>query len=205
VEKSIFFFNRHPDRSPDNFEHHYINNHAVLGKRLTRCLLGYTVNLRAAAGWPAAVTEHWVSSVMDLLTPAIAYENMDDFNAVFVDDQSMFQSFDLYVITDETLFVNGAIPPAPLEKMTPGVKMIERFDDCCSLPPPHPKAVRVVDNTVSHKLALADDFSWNKVDPGMRVIRMSWFKDVADVGEIEEAAWLAQEYRFIAPRSWPEA
>ena len=72
MQKSIFLFRRKPDRSPDNFDHHYINNHAVLGKRLTRCLRGYTVNLLGGEGYPAAVTEHWVPSVMDLLTPAIA-------------------------------------------------------------------------------------------------------------------------------------
>ena len=205
MEKSIFLFKRHPNRSPDDFKHHYINNHALLGKRLTRCLLGYTVNLMEGEGYPAAVTEHWVPTVMDILTPSIAYENMDDFQAVLEDDQSLFSGFELYVVTGEKLVVGGGIPSAPLDQLTPGVKLIQRIAGGGNLPSPHPEAVRVVDNIVSHKLTLADDFSWNKSEPEMGLIRMSWFKDRAAIGETEEGDWLTQEYRFIAPPPWSEA
>ena len=45
MEKTIFLFQRHRDRTRDNFARHYINAHAPLGAKLTRSLLGYTVNL----------------------------------------------------------------------------------------------------------------------------------------------------------------
>lgn len=202
MEKSIFFFRRNPDRSPADFAHHYITNHAVLGKRLTRCLLGYSVNLLGNDGYPAAVTEHWVPRVMDILTPAVAYESMDDFNQVFIDDQSLFSGFELHVVTRENVVVGGSIPSAPLEQVTPGIKLIERFADAASVPPPASRAVRVVDNVVSHKLTMAEDFSWHETKADMDVIRMTWFEDRADVGETGVNAWLTQEFRFIAPPVW---
>ena len=202
MEKSIFFFRRHPERSPADFDRHYIHNHAPLGKRLTRCLLGYTVNLLGGDGYPAAVTEHWVPRVVDILTPAVAYETMEDFQAVLVDDQSLFGGFELYVITDERTIVDGAIPSAPLDALTPGAKLIERFADASRLPPPRPGALRVVDNTVSHELTMAEDYSWLENKANMDVIRMSWFDDRTDLGDIGESGWLAQEYRFIAPPAW---
>lgn len=205
MEKSIFFFRRKPDRSPAEFDHHYINNHAPLGKRLTRCLLGYTVNLLGTDGYPGAVTEHWVPAVMDILTPAIAYESMDDFNAVFVDDQSLFSGFELFVVTSENIVTDGPIPSAPLDQRTPGIKLIERFADAASLPPPHAGAARVVDNIVSHELKMTDDYSWNTSKAEMDVIRMSWFEDQADIGKIDGIGWLTQEYRFIAPPTWTDA
>jgi len=45
MEKTIFLFRKHRDRSAADFARHYIHNHAPLGGRLTRCLLGYTVNI----------------------------------------------------------------------------------------------------------------------------------------------------------------
>lgn len=205
MEKSIFLFRRNPNRGPDDFEHHYINNHALLGKRLTRCLRGYTVNLVGGGGFPAAVTEHWVPTVMDLLTPSIAYDNMDDFNAVLVDDQSMFSGFDLYVVTGEELVAGGPIPEAPLEQATPGAKLIEHIASLENRPSPNPKAVRVVDNVVSHRLTMNEDYSWNRSEPEMGLIRMSWFADIQDVGEIGPDAWLTREYRFIEPLAWDAA
>lgn len=205
MEKSIFFFRRNPDRSPGEFDQHYINNHALLGKRLTRCLLGYTVNLLGGEGYPAAVTEHWVPYVMDLLTPKIAYETMDDFNVVLADDQSMFSGYELYVVKGESQIVGGPIPPAPLETATPGIKLIERFADATRLTQPQPGAVRVVDNAVSHKLIMGDDFIWKCSEPEFGIVRMSWFTDRNAIGEIGENDWLMQEYRFIAPPLWTEA
>ena len=202
MEKSIFLFGRNQDRSPAEFRHHYINNHAKLGKRLTRCLQGYTVNLIDTDGDPAAVTEHWVPTVMDLLTPAIAYASMDDFNEVFVDDQSLFNGFELYVVTSEIVVVDGPIPASPLEQATPGVKLIERLADAADLPAPNPAAVRVVDNVVSHKLTMTEDYNWIEGEAEMAIIRMSWFADGNDLPGAGERGWLTQEYRFIAPPAW---
>lgn len=205
MEKSIFLFSRKQDRSPAEFKQHYINNHAKLGKRLTRCLQGYTVNLIETEGNPAAVTEHWVPTVMDLLTPAIAYASMDDFNEVFVDDQSLFSGFELYVVTGENLVVDGSVPLAPLEQCTPGVKLIERLVDTTDLPAPHPAAVRVVDNIVGHKLTMTEDYNWIEGEAEMAIIRMSWFTDGKDLPGAGEKGWLTQEYRFIAPPAWDAA
>lgn len=205
MEKSIFLFGRNQDRSPAEFRHHYINNHAKLGKRLTRCLQGYTVNLVDTDGDPAAVTEHWVPSVMDLLTPAIAYASMDDFNEVFVDDQSLFSGFELYVVTGENVVVDGPIPSAPLEQGTPGVKLIEQLTEAADLPAANPRAIRVVDNIVGHKLTMTEDYNWIEDRPEMAVIRMSWFEDGNDIGTAGGSGWLTQEYRFIAPPAWGAA
>ena len=204
MEKSLFFFRRKPERTPEDFTHHYITNHAPLGKRLTRCLRGYTVNIVDADGFPAAVTEHWVPAVMDILTPSIAYASDEDFKAVLEDDQSLFSGFDLYVVTQERIVVPGDID-TPLEQRTPGSKLISTHADADNLPPPPNRAYRVVDNLVSHKLVMTDSYEWEVADAGCQVIRMAWFATAEDVGAEAAGALPTSEYRFIAAPSWEDA
>ncbi|HKT84744.1 MAG TPA: hypothetical protein VJQ77_01515 [Novosphingobium sp.] len=204
MEKSIFFFRRKPDRTPEDFAHHYITNHAPLGKRLTQGLRGYTVNIINTDGFPAAVTEHWVPDVMHLLTPSRAYASAEDFNQVLQDDQSLFSGFDLYVVTQERTVVPGPTIDSPLEQRTPGTKLIWTYADAGNLPPPASSAYRVVDNLVSHKLVLTDSYDWEVADAGFEIIRMAWTVD-DDLGKEASGALSAAEYRFIAAPSWDVA
>ena len=204
MEKSIFFFRRKPDRTPANFAHHYITNHAPLGKRLTRCLRGYTVNIVDTDGFPAAVTEHWVPAVMDILTPSIAYASDEDFMTVVEDDQTLFSGFDLYVVTQERVVLPGDID-APLEQRTPGVKLISTHADADNPPPPPAGAWRVVDNLVSHKLVMTDSHAWEVADAGFQILRMAWYATAQDVGADAAGALKTAEYRFIAAPSWDAA
>lgn len=204
MEKSIFFFRKHPNRTTENFAHHYINNHAPLGKKLTQGLRGYTVNIVDGDGFPAAVTEHWVvPDVMHLLTPAQAYKSMEDFQQVLADDQSLFSGFELYVVIGENIIVDGTQIDSALEQRTPGIKLIQTFADADNVPPPFPRACRVVDNLVAHQLVMTDSYDWEKVESAARIIRMSWFADMESVGEDTGDALRASEYCFIgAPSSW---
>lgn len=207
MEKSIFFFRRNSDRTPENFARHYITNHAPLGKKLTQGLRGYTVNIVHGDQFPAAVTEHWVTpDVMHLLTPARAYKSMEDFQQVLADDQSLFGGFDLYVVTREEAIVPGPPIDFPLEQRTPGTKLIQTFADANNLPQPPSGAYRVVDNLVDHQLVMTENYDWIRADPAAQVIRMAWFADVKMMGEEAGDALSASEYRFIsAPSSWDGA
>ena len=205
MEKSLFFFRRKPDRTPENFAHHYITNHAPLGKRLTQGLRGYTVNIIETDGFPAAVTEHWVPDVMHILTTSLAYASAEDFKQVYEDDQSLFSGFDLYVVTQERVLVPGPPIDSPLARRTPGTKLIWTYPDAENLPPPPSCAYRVVDNVVSHKLVMTDSCDWEVADPGCQIIRMAWTFDAGSLDEDTAGALSAAEYRFIAEPSWDAA
>lgn len=201
MEKTLFFFRRNPERDPANFEHHYITNHAKLGKKLTRCLLGYTVNIVKSANGPDAITEHWVPRAMDILTPDIAYASVDDFNEVWADDRTMFSGFDLCVVVDQIETVPGPQPDAPLETATPGVKLIWTYADLAGAPPPPAGARRVLDNVIGYRL-LHDGEGWQKLAPDFGLVRMAWFDDLAQVGAAADDAIVTTEYRFIAAPDW---
>lgn len=201
MEKTLFFFRRNPQRDPQDFEQHYINNHAKLGKRLTRCLLGYTVNIVKSANGPDAITEHWVPRAMDILTPDIAYASVDDFNEVLVDDRTMFSGFELYVVVDQIETVPGPQPDTPLETATPGVKLIWTYADAASAPPPPASACRVLDNIVGYRL-VHDGQGWQRLAPDFRLVRMAWVDDVTQAGPAANTAIVTTEYRFIPAPQW---
>lgn len=205
MEKTIFLFKRHKDRSRENFASHYIGNHAPLGARLTRCLLGYTVNLVEGEGKPDAITEHWLRKAQDLLTPDVAYATKEDFDAVVADDRSLFDGFaDLYVAVEETYPIEGEPLEAPLAQQTPETKLIWFYKDPAAAPPPPQAARRVVDNRIGYKLVFTER-GREKIAPDIGLIRMAWGPSVAAFGEDGADAIAVKEYRFVKAPAWTDA
>ena len=192
MQKTVFLFRRKATRSREDFGAYYVNNHAVLGRRLTVCLRGYTVNLVRNRDGPDAVTEHWLPSADHLFTPSLAYTSQEDFQAVVDDDSTLFDGFELYIVSAEKFVI--AAPPchAPLERATPETKAIWLFRDAAALPPPPTGARRVIDNCVSHKLV-----AHAKVPSDVAVIRMAWGPDLAVTPG--DDCLIVDEHRFIAP------
>jgi hypothetical protein len=201
MEKTVFLFNRHPDRSRENFAHHYIHNHAPLGARLTRSLRGYTVNIVETPGAPDAVTEHWLSAASDLLTPSIAYATQGDFDAVVADDRTLFSDSILYVVVEETCRVGRKDPDVPPGMATPGAKLIWLWRSADEAPPPPVGARRVVDNRVGYRLVF-EDGERKRVEPEHTFIRMAWFDRPVVDGEVANGALVTKEYPFIEAPAW---
>lgn len=193
MEKTLFFFTRKASRDKADFDSHYIGNHAPLGKKLTFCLKGYTVNLVDSDGGPDAITEHWVDHAMDLLTREKSYATLEDAQQVWDDDSTLFDGFELYVIDHERVTVDGAEQEAPLEQATPGVKIISTHPDFDAAPPPPASARRVVDCRIKEKL-LHQNGGWVSATPEFRLVRMAW----ADTAQgADENAIVTREHRFI--------
>jgi hypothetical protein len=201
MEKTVFLFNRHPDRSRENFAHHYIHNHAPLGARLTRSLRGYTVNIVETPGGPDAVTEHWLSSASDLLTPSIAYATQADFDAVVADDRTLFSDSILHVVVEETFPVGSKDPGVAPGTATPGFKLIWLYRSPDDAPPPPAGARRVVDNRVGYRLVF-ENGERRRIEPEYALIRMAWVDRPEDVGEIAKSALVTREYPFIDAPVW---
>ena len=201
MEKTVFLFRRKAARTRPDFARYYIQNHAPLGRRLTRCLLGYAVNIVESEGGPDAVTEHWVPRALDLLTPDVAYATPEDFNEVLVDDRTLFDSFELYVVVEETQTVPGEPLDSPLGEPTPETKLIWMYTDAKTAPPPPTGARRVVDNRVGHKLVMQDG-AWKAVAPEFELIRMAWGTGL-DPNAGTPTALVVREHRFIPAPVWP--
>ena len=201
MEKTIFLFTRKATRSRKDFGKHYIGNHAPLGRRLTRGLLGYTVNLVQNRDWPDALTEHWVHAAMDLLTPSIAYAQQQDFEEVLTDDISLFDGFRLYVVTAEFLIVSGELLDSPLGELTPECKAVWTFHDASALPQAPRKARRVVDNFVSYELVHTGNGKWEKRAADVAVFRMAW---TSGPDGPNDECMIVDEYRQIPcpPPGW---
>lgn len=206
MEKTIFLMRRNDSRTKADFAEHYVHHHAILGKTLTKpsVLLGYTVNIvvNGSDGEPDALTEHWVTRAVDLLTPSIANATKDDFRTVLVDDQSLFSGFDLYVVSSERVLVPGKPLDSPPGERTPESKIVLMYPDASNLPPPPPGARRVIDNIVSHKLVYANvsykQFNipfWEKAPSDIAVFRMIWSKEPPAVGGVRSLT--LDEYREI--------
>lgn len=202
MEKTIFLFRRKASRSPADFKQHYVRAHAPLGARLTRCLLGYTVNIAQTEGGPDAVTEHWLPRAMDLLTPDVAYATREDFQQVVDDDRTLFDGFELYVVDRETCVVPGDPPAAPLGEASPGVKAVWLLADAGQAPPPPAGARRVVDNRVRCKLVFAADGARIEAPAEFALIRMAWAADLASLGAAAADALVVEEYRFLPAPAW---
>lgn len=201
VEKTLFLFTRKGTRSCEDFANHYVNHHAVLGRRLTRSLIGYTVNIVRNRNWPDAVAEHWVRSAQDLLTPAISYATREDFEQVYRDDRSLFDGFRLYVVTSEHTVVDGHPPTTDLGSRSPGQKAVWRYSADDRLPAPPSWALRVVDNRVDRELVHAGDGTWQSKAPDVAVFRMAWACDRTTA--VEDADLIVDEYRQLqAPDSF---
>jgi hypothetical protein len=203
MEKTIFLFRRKASRSPADFRRHYVQAHAPLGARLTRCLLGYTVNLVETPGGPDAVTEHWLPRAMDLLTPEVAYATQEDFQQVVADDRTLFDGFDLYVVDQETYPVPGEPLAAPFGHATPEAKAIWLYPDAAAAPAPPSGARRVVDNRVRCKLVFAEDGRRAEVGSEFALIRMAWAADLARLGPAVADALVVAEHRFLPAPAWP--
>jgi hypothetical protein len=201
MEKTVFLFQRHRNRSREDFAHHYINAHAPLGAKLTRSLLGYTVNLVQSDNGPDAITEHWLPKAMDLLTPDVAYATRQDFEAVVADDRTLFSDFVLHVVVEETYPISAEPSAAPLGTQTPETKAIWLYANAKSAPPPPQAARRVVDNRVGYKLVF-EDGKRKQVAPDFELIRMAWAAGEAAYGAEAADAIIVKEYRFITPPRW---
>lgn len=202
MEKTIFLFRRKDGVSRAEFDEHYIQVHAPLGKRLTRCLLGYTVNLVQNRERPDSVTEHWVPAAMDILTPSKAYASMEDFQQVFTDDRSFIGDMDLYVVESEEHVVAAEPLDSPLGQETCEAKAIWFYEKDSDVPPPPPGARRVIDNHVSRKMVYQNDGNWDSLAPGIAVIRMAWAPDFDRFGADLADAIRVREYRFIPAPDW---
>lgn len=202
MEKTIFLFRRKDGVSRDEFAQHYIQVHAPLGKRLTRCLLGYTVNLVQNRESPDSVTEHWVPDAMDILTPSKAYASMQDFEQVFTDDRSFIGDMDLYVAGKEEHVVAAEPLDAPLGQETGEAKAIWFYKGSGDVPPPPPGARRVIDNHISRKMVYRNDGHWDSLAPDISVIRMAWAPDFESFGVDLTDAVKVREYRFIPAPDW---
>lgn len=201
MEKTVFLFRRKASRSRADFRQHYIHAHAPLGARLTRCLLGYTVNIVGAEGGPDAVTEHWLPKAMDLLTSDVAYATPEDFQQVVDDDRTLFDGFDLYVVDLETEVVADASPDGPLGQATAGTKAVWLIADAARAPAPPAGASRVVDNRVRCKLVFTETGARAEVAPEFGLIRMAWAHDLAQLGDTE-GALVVEEYRMLPAPTW---
>lgn len=202
MEKTIFLFRRHPHRSPEDFAHYYVNNHAPLGARTTRCLQGYTVNIVEGERGPDAITEHWLQAATDILTPGIAYATPEDFQAVLADDRTLFDgAFRLYVGVEEIQIVPGRPLDSPLRARTPETKLIWLYPDASTVPPPPAAARRVVDDRIGYRLS-ADEKGFVRHAPDIAVVRSAWGPSVEAFGDDASDAIVVQEYRFIAAPEW---
>ncbi len=201
MEKTIFLFQRHKDRSREDFAAHYIERHAPLGARLTRSLLGYTVNLVETEGGPDAITEHWLHDAMDLLTPDIAYASPEDFAAVVADDRTLFDDFVLHVAVAETILVAAEPCDTSPGALTPEPKLIWLYPDAKTAPPPPPGARRVVDNHIGYKLVFEDGLR-KRVAPDYALIRMAWGLDQAVAGPEGSKGFVVREHCFIKAPGW---
>ena len=198
MEKTIFLFTRKASRTRGNFNEHYINHHAPLGARLTRVLIGYTVNLVLNKEWPDAVTEHWVPAAMDIVTPSIAYATPEDFEAVLTDDQSLFDAFELYVVRAEKELTPLAVLDHPREEARPETKLLWMYTDAEALPPSPSRARRAVDNFVSHKLVYKGGTEWEKAPSDVAVFRMAWGPNLDTVSS-GECLILEEHPQIAAP------
>ena len=205
MEKTVFLFRRHPSRDREDFGRYYIQKHAPLGVKLTRCLLGYTVNLVETEGGPGAITEHWVPEALDILTPEKAYATREDFEEVLHDDQNLFAGFELYVVDQEVEAAPGKPIEAPLGQPTPGTKLVWFIADPVTAPPPPTGALRVVDNRVRHKLVHDGNGAWKEIAPEFKLIRMAWTSDVDQIGPAASDALIVKEHCFIRAPAWEPA
>ena len=202
MEKTVFLFQRNLNRDPDDFARHYIGNHAPLGKKLTRTLLGYAVNIIKSDAPIDSVTEHYVDQALDLVTPEISYATPEDFQQVLEDDRSfLHDDKPLYVVVSETERVAGEPLDSPLGEKTPEAKAIWFFANADDVPAPPAGARRVVDSTVGYRLQHTGG-GWERLPPDIAVIRSAWASDVSRLGDTSNAL-VVDEYRMIPVPQWP--
>lgn len=199
MEKTIFLFRRHADRTREDFAEHYTTVHAVLGRILTKSLKGYTVNLVRNRDWPDAVTEHWANMAFEIYTPSIGYDTKADFEKVLVDDRTMFSGYELYIVAREDVVIDGQLPAFVQGELTPLVKAVWLYRTASDVPPPPPGALRVVDNRIKDRRKASGDGWWVSSAPDYQVIRMAWAPEEEDLGDAAADAIIVHEYRQIAP------
>lgn len=184
MDKIVFFFRRKEGLSREEFGDHYLRVHAPLGMRVSRAMRGYVVNLVESEAPVDAVTEIWAASADEFLDPSRAFASQEAMAELVADHNSFLGPFDAYVVA-ERVVRDGRID-GPLRQRTPGAKVVVAHEDDGDLPPPHPGAVRVVDNEVRRA-----------VTPGarpLRVVRMEWWPGApATVGGL-----VVSEYRQMA-------
>jgi uncharacterized protein (TIGR02118 family) len=108
VQKLIFLFGRKPGLSHDEFARHYLEVHAPLGRRVTRAMAGYVVNLvEHADGQESslpeldAITEIWTPSVEEFFDPAHAFTSPDDGRELMADHDSFIGPMHAYLVSEE--------------------------------------------------------------------------------------------------------
>jgi uncharacterized protein (TIGR02118 family) len=108
VQKLIFVFGRKPGLSHDEFARHYLEVHAPLGRRVTRAMAGYVVNLVEQAderdsNVPEldAITEIWTPSVEEFFDPAHAFTSPEDGRELMADHDSFIGPMHAYLVSEE--------------------------------------------------------------------------------------------------------
>jgi hypothetical protein len=89
-----------------------------------------------------------------------AYASRDDFERVLRDDEKLFDGFDLYIVDNEDVVVDGQPLDSPIGKETPESKVVWFFQNEQEIPAPPAGARRVVDDRVREKwIATAEGMS----------------------------------------------
>ncbi|HEY7136122.1 MAG TPA: EthD domain-containing protein [Acidimicrobiia bacterium] len=129
MQKLIFLFGRKPGLSHDEFARHYLEVHAPLGRRVTRAMAGYVVNLvehvdERGARLPEldAITEIWTPSVEDFFDPALAFTSAEDGRELLADHESFIGPMHAYLVAEHTPKMEPAV--SATGSRTPGVKHI---------------------------------------------------------------------------------
>ena len=202
MEKTVFLFKRKDGWDRAEFARHYIGNHAPLGKKLTRTLQGYAVNLVTSDSWIDSVTEHYVETAMHLVTTTISYATPEDFQQVLEDDRSfLHDDKPLYVVVSEVERVGGKPLDSPLGEKTPEAKAIWLYSDADAVPPPPPGARRVLDSMVGYRLE-HNGTEYERRPSDIAVIRSAWARDLSQLGDTSDAL-VVDEYRMIPTPQWP--
>lgn len=201
MEKTIFLFTRKATRSRKDFGKHYIGNHAPLGRRLTRGLLGYTVKSgpeqRLAGRIDGALGPRRDG-------PSDAFEclrSTTGFRGGSRRRHLTLRWISLYVVTAEKEIVSGELLDSPLGELTPECKAVWTFHDASALPQAPRKARRVVDNFVSYELVHTGNGKWEKRAADVAVFRMAW---TSGPNGPNDECMIVDEYRQIPcpPPGW---
>jgi uncharacterized protein (TIGR02118 family) len=108
VQKIVFLFGRKPGLSHDEFARHYLEVHAPLGRRVTRTMTGYVVNLveqadETDAKLPEldAITEIWTPSVEEFFDPTHAFTSPEEGRELMADHESFIGPMHAYLVSEE--------------------------------------------------------------------------------------------------------
>jgi hypothetical protein len=189
MDKIVFFFQRKPGTTRQDFYDHYLQDHAPLGQRLTVTMAGYTVNLVDSESEVDAVTEIWTASMADFFDPSKSFATEEDAKTLMADHDSFIGPYDAYAV-EETV-VQGEVPDAPIRERASGSKVFVRYADASSVPPPPADARCVLDQRVVQ--------SFMPGSPELALVRAMWFDDPGEAADLFADALVVREYRQLEP------